>query len=78
MASGGAGSCNGVSVGGVVNNSGSSSLSSPSTSTVFGDDGGRMADPIRVAKASCLGRFVIFFRWVLVESVRKEFWPGTD
>ena len=52
------GSCNGVSVGRVGNNSGSSS--SPSTSAVFGDDGGRTADPIGVAKAGHLSRFLFF------------------
>ena len=56
MASGGVGSCNGVSVGGVGNNSGSSS--SPSTSTGVAD--GRKADPIAVAKASRLIRFLFF------------------
>ena len=50
----------GVGVGGVGNNSGSSSSSSPSTSAVVGDDGGRTADPIGVAKADCLGRFLFF------------------
>ena len=58
MASGGVGSCNGVSVGGVGNNSGSSS---PSTSAVVGDGGGRMENPIGVAKARLLGRFLFFF-----------------
>ena len=59
MVPGGVGSWNSVSVGGVGNNSGSSS-SSPSTSAVVGDDGGRTADPIGVAKAGRLGRFLFF------------------
>ena len=59
MASRGVGSCNGISVGGVGNNS---SSSSPSTSAVVGDGGGRMANPIGVAKARRLGRFLFFFR----------------
>ena len=50
------GSCNGVSVGGVGNNSGSSSSSS--TSTGVGD--GRTADPMGVAKAGRLSRFLFF------------------
>ena len=58
MSSGGVGRCNGISVGVVGNNSGSSS-SSPSTSTVVD---GRTADPIGVAKASLLGRCLYFFR----------------
>ena len=75
MVSGGVGSCNSLSVGGVGNNSGSSS---PSTSAVVGDGGGRMANPIGVAKARLLGRFLFFFLWVLVESARNKFWPCTD
>ena len=76
MVSGGVGSCNSVSVGGVGNNSGSSSTS---TSAVVGDGGGRMANPKGVAKARRLGRFLFFFFvWVLVESARNKFWPCTD
>ena len=59
MASGAVGSCNGVSVGGVANN-GSSSSPSTSTSSVVGNGGGRTADPIGVAKAGRLGRFLFF------------------
>ena len=55
MASGGVGSCNGVSVGGVGNNNGSSS-----SSTSAGGGGGRTADPMGVAKAVRLGRFLFF------------------
>ena len=55
MTSGGVGSCNGVSVSGVGNNSGSSS----STSACVG--GGRTAEPMGVAKAGRLGRFLFVF-----------------
>ena len=55
MASGGAGSCNGVSAG---NNSGSSSYSSSSSST--GTGVGRTADPMGVAKAGGFTRFLFF------------------
>ena len=51
MASGGVGSCNGVSVGRVCNNG------SPSSSASVGD-GGRTADPMGVAKT---GRFLLVF-----------------
>ena len=60
VACGGVGSCNGVSVGGVGINNGSSSSSSSSSGTSTGGGGGRTADPMGVAKAGRFGRFLFF------------------
>ena len=61
VACGGVGSCNGVSLGGVgINNGSSSSSSSSGTSTGGGSGVGRTADPMGVAKAGRLGRFLFF------------------
>ena len=67
MALGGIGSCIGVSMGGVANRSGSST-----SSTSAGVDGGRTGDPMGVARAPRLGRFLFVFHL----GGRKEFWPG--
>ena len=60
MASGGDGSCNGVSAGGVGNNSGASSSSSSSSSSSAVSGVGRTAVPMGVAKAGRFARFHFF------------------
>ena len=59
MASGGDGSCNGVSAGGVDNNSGVSSSSSSAGAGV-----GRTAVPMGMAKAGRFTRFLFFRKGV--------------